>query len=454
MVWPWSSPACGISGTDSPGRAPNLIRREGVRHGFTPIDPASTPLNRPDLATDTDLCVKCGLCLPHCPTYAKTLDENESPRGRLALIQGVARNELKATPELVRHVDRCLLCRSCEAVCPAYVPYSRIVDGFRQETGKIGKGLAARLKTSVLRKALTGPLVSRLVETPAAISIRNFALESGIPGLLGLGETAAGLPKATPSAQWTGLFQATGGMEAGRATLFLGCTAKLLDAATVDSAIRVMNRLGITVRVPENQTCCGALHWHSGEREQATERMEQNLAAFEPEEGEAIVGFASGCGAMLRDYADILRSPEAKRFSGRIRDISQFLAEFSWPAGIEIRPLPAVVALHSPCSLRNVLRADSPVQGLLQRIPDLQIKSLPTQAACCGAAGSYMLEQPSMAGLLREEVLEQALAANPAYLATSNPGCAMHLRAGLKLRGRQDIEVLHPITLLARQIAD
>lgn len=409
-------------------------------------------MNRPDLAADTDLCVKCGLCLPHCPTYAGTLDENESPRGRLALIQAVARNELKATPELVRHVDNCLLCRSCEAVCPAYVPYSRIVDGFRQETGNIGKRFGARLKTAALRKALTGPLVSRLVEAPAAVAIRNFVLDRKIPGLLGMGEMAGGLPKAAPAEEWIGRHPARDGAEAGRADLFLGCTAKLLDAETVDAAIRLMNRLGITVRVPENQTCCGALHWHGGERAAATERMQQNLAAFGSEEGEAIVGFASGCGAMLRDYGEALHSAEAERFSGRIRDIGRFLAELSWPEGLELRPLPAVAVLHSPCTLRNVLRADGYPAALLRRIPELKLVTLPTQASCCGAAGSYMLEHPEMAGALRDQVLDRVLAADPAYLATSNPGCAMHLRAGLKRRGREDIEVLHPVALLARQL--
>ena len=80
--------------------------------------------------SDTDLCVKCGLCLPHCPTYGKTLDENESPRGRLSLIQAWAEGRLEATPKLLGHVDNCLLCRSCESACPANVPYGRLVDDF------------------------------------------------------------------------------------------------------------------------------------------------------------------------------------------------------------------------------------------------------------------------------------------------------------------------------------
>jgi glycolate oxidase iron-sulfur subunit len=409
-------------------------------------------LNRPDLVTDTDLCVKCGLCLPHCPTYAKTQDENESPRGRLSLIQGWAQGTLAATPELTRHVDNCLLCRSCESVCPAYVPYGRIVDRFRQETAGTGKPLSARLKTAALRQGLTGSLTAslakRLMAGKAAGSIRKLA---GSMGVFGLDDLALGLPDASSSREWTGFYPARGEREIARASLFLGCTVGLLDAETAASAIRLMNRLGVAVRVPEGQTCCGALHWHAGETAGAFERMEINLKAFGAD-GEPIVGFASGCGAMLRDYGETRPSDETERFSKRFRDIGQFLAELPWPDDLELKPLSATVSLHSPCSLRNVLKADHQTAVLLRRIPGLNVVPLPAQIRCCGAAGSYMLEHPEMAGELRDDVLDRVLAASPKFLATSNPGCAMHLRAGLKQRGRGDIEVLHPVSLLVRQL--
>jgi glycolate oxidase iron-sulfur subunit len=409
-------------------------------------------LNRPDLATDTDLCVKCGLCLPHCPTYIKTQDENESPRGRLALIQGWARGALQATPELTRHVDNCLLCRSCESVCPAYVPYGNIVDRFRNATGGTGKPLSARLKSAAVREVLTGsrlaPLAQNLLAGKAAAPLKKLA------GSVGLGELAAGLPEASPTRNWTGVHPARDGQEIGQATLFLGCTATLLDAETVNSALRLMNRLGIGVRVPENQTCCGALHQHAGQGAAASGRIAQNLAAFAGAEGEAVVSFASGCGAMLREYGTTEPSDEAERFSKRVRDIGQFLAETPWPQDLKLQPLRATVCVHSPCSLKNVLRADHHAAALLRRIPELNVVALPAQIKCCGAAGSYQLEHPDMAGALRDDALDQVLAAAPDFLVTSNPGCAMHLRAGLKQRGRGNIEVAHPVVLLARRLAE
>lgn len=404
-------------------------------------------MNPSDLATATDLCVKCGLCLPHCPTYAKTRDENESPRGRLSLIQGWASGTLEATPQLARHVDNCLLCRACEAACPAYVPYARIVDEFRQATGPLGKALPARIKSTAMRNALAGPRISRWVRAASATAAGGLIRSGVAAGVVGLGNIADGLPDAVSARDWTG-FHPAEGKEIARAALFLGCTESLLDGETVAAAIRVMNRLGVSVRVPEAQGCCGAMHWHAGDRAGATELASRNVAAF-GDAGETIVSFASGCGAMLSDYGGAFPAAGGEAISRRVRDIGQFLMELPWPDDLRLKPLAAKVCLHSPCSLKNVLRADRYAAQLLARIPELQVVALPAQTRCCGAAGSYMIEHPDMAAALREDVLDQVLATAPDFLATSNPGCALHLRGGLKRRGAGRIQVRHPVTLLA-----
>lgn len=415
-----------------------------------PYTLSPTAVNRPDLATDTDLCVKCGLCLPHCPTYLHTQNENESPRGRLSLIQGWARGELQATPELTGHVDTCLLCRACEAVCPAYVPYGQIVDRFRAAVGNANKSGAARLKSGLVRQALSGnSLVGRagmLMAGPGAASARRLLQLTGIPKAMGLDGLLAGLPGNADAQAWFGKHAATD--TRAWVDLFLGCTAQLVDSETVAATLKVLNRIGVGVQVPEAQTCCGALHAHGGDHAAAAELAHRNQAAFAGTQ--PIVGFASGCEAMLRDYGAGEASPEARAFAGRVKDIGQFLAETSWPDDLKLRALSGTVCVHSPCTLKNVLKADGHAAALLRRIPDLKVVTLPAQTRCCGAAGSYALEHPEMANTLRDEVLEQVLAANPRWLVTSNPGCAMHLRAGLARRGRGDIEVLHPVVLLAR----
>jgi len=406
------------------------------------------------LAAQTDICVKCGLCLPHCPTYLKTQDENESPRGRLSLIQGWARDELQATPKLNAHVDNCLLCRACESVCPAYVPYGQIVDRFRSATHSQDRegSLGQRLKKSMMRHTLNGetfaPLINRLMGGAAAGAVK------GLASLTGAGEMAAGLPSTLAGPlPAPGTYPPSSMKERARASLFLGCTAELLDRETVASAIVVMNRLGIRVDIPVGQTCCGALDQHAGNTTSAIDHIQKNLAAFEgASEGQAIISFASGCAAMLSEYDKIDHLPRTEAFSRHVRDISQFLTEQIWPDELALKPMATTVCLHSPCSIKNVLHAERHPASLLERIPGLKVIPLPAQIRCCGAAGSYMVDHPEMAARLRDDQLDQIAESHPSILLTSNPGCAMHIRAGLKQRGLSDIEVIHPVTLLARQL--
>jgi glycolate oxidase iron-sulfur subunit len=390
--------------------------------------------------SDVELCVKCGLCLPFCPTYGKTQDESESPRGRLSLIQAWAGGQLEATPKLLGHVDNCLLCRACESACPANVPYGRLVDDFRAATaGQQTKPLSARLKSAVVGQALQSPALQRW-SGPA----RGFLSTLGLTQLAGFGELEAGIPAAFEHAPWQGEHPAEGA-ETAHVALFLGCTAELADAETVTAAIRLLTRLGVRVSVPAAQNCCGAMALHGGDGHQAERMRQGNLNAFDANIVDAIVTLASGCGAVLKEY------PDAPGFAKKIKDISRFLGEHQWPENVRLEPLPVNVLLHSPCSLKNVMKSDQPVAALLRRIPGLVPQTLPKTIQCCGAAGTYMLDHPDMARALREDILDLAAAKPPAFLLTSNVGCAMHLRAGLKQRGLGDIQTLHPVTLLERQ---
>jgi len=399
------------------------------------LDPKHT------LFSATDLCVKCGLCLPHCPTYGKTLDESESPRGRLSLIQAWAGGWLQATPKLLGHVDNCLLCRSCEAACPAKVPYGRIVDEFRSATAHLqAKPFAAQVKSKAVAYALRSPRLQRL-----SAPLRGVLSRSGLLDVVGLGESAAGLPEPFSHAPWQG-FHPAQGRETARVALFLGCTAELADAETVTAAIRLLTRLGVGVSVPENQGCCGAMDLHAGRQAEAAKMQSRNLAVFADPAFAAVLSVASGCGAVLQEY------PDAPAFTAKLQDICRFLATHAWPQTAQLAPLPAKALLHSPCSLRNVLKSERHALDLLRRIPGLAVATLPKTVNCCGAAGTYMLDHPDMAQALREDVLAIAAADSPDYLLTSNVGCAMHLRAGLQRRGLAGVRTLHPAVLLERQL--
>jgi glycolate oxidase iron-sulfur subunit len=266
------------------------------------------------------------------------------------------------------------------------------------------------------------------------------------------------LPTIPEIATWQSYFPPNSDTEhRGDVALFTGCIANVFDREALDASRRLLNKLGYGVHVPPTQGCCGAMAQHSGHPDEAAQLAEKNISAFTELDIEAVVHTASGCTAQLREYpllpglAD--RHTEAAIFlAEKIKDISQFLSEITWPTDMQPAPLEKTISLHTPCSLNNVLHQAEAPRNLLQRIPKLEIAPLPQTTRCCGGAGQYMLEQPEFAQQLRDKILDSInIQQKVDILVTSNLGCALHLTAGLRERG-QEIRVTHPVVLLAHQL--
>jgi glycolate oxidase iron-sulfur subunit len=236
--------------------------------------------------------------------------------------------------------------------------------------------------------------------------------------------------------------------------LFSGCLAQQIEPQVSMAAIRVLRRLGYRVLVPGDQVCCGAMHLHNGDRDLARRLAERNLRAFAGGGDDApLLTSASGCGAHLQEYSRLLGSGEGSALAARVSDIAQFLASGGWPAEIQLLPLPTRVAVHDPCSLANAMGQADGVYRLLGRIPGLRLEPLAGNPACCGAAGTYLIQQPAISAALGADKSEALRQAAPDMVVTSNPGCALQLRAGLRDAGLE-LEVLHPIELVARQLPE
>lgn len=398
-----------------------------------------------ELSEQTDLCVKCGLCLPHCPTYRLSADENESPRGRLSLIQGWARAELEADEKLLAHTRQCVLCRACEAVCPAYVPYGSIMDRFRSLNPLPDNAQTQDQKTrmTLVQQTLDGPFKRLLQGASRSGSLRKAA------DLLGYGDLTQGLPEPNNDTLPAAGLHPAKGPSLGKVQLFMGCTVEMLDLATARSAVTLLTAMGYEVEIPRTQTCCGALDLHAGRHAAALSKSEQNQTAFGAEETTPVVSFASGCASTFRDLSP---SANPSSLGARMEDISAFIARAPGRERLQFRALETTVCLHSPCTLKHVLKADRFAGELLRTCLEAPITALPKSSGCCGAAGSYMIEHPETSRALQREVVDAIVASGATLLVTSNPGCASHLRSGVRERGLNDMEVLHPITLLARQL--
>lgn len=408
---------------------------------------------------DADLCVKCGLCLPHCPTYLDQQHEGDSPRGRIALMQGLVTGTIAPSPALEQHLDGCLSCRACEPVCPAKVPYGKLLDAGRSVLAQLRpeRTRRERLIAFILTRHPPRTLLKcllwlyqhsgtqKLIRRLAVLGKGHWArLESLLPALDSLSYPQTWkAPAAGP------VRHRLRSHDHGRKVLlFTGCTGEWFDQQTLRDTQRVLERLNFSVEIPVAQTCCGALYQHAGERRQAAGFAARNIAAFA---GEApVLCSASGCGASLLDYPVTLPGEPSRSFSARVSDISGFLLRH-WPEDLELAPLKQRIAIHTPCTLKNVIGDANAVIRLLSKIPQLEITELDAAQHCCGAAGTGFITHAGMADRLLQRKLDAVTAQAPDLIVSANIGCSLHLAAGLERQGIR-VPVVHPVTLLAHQL--
>jgi glycolate oxidase iron-sulfur subunit len=382
-----------------------------------------------------DRCVLCGLCLPHCPTYRLTQDENESPRGRINLMRALATHALPLDGSVAGHLSRCLDCRACERVCPSGVTYGQLIAAGRVLClPQTRPGFIARFLLWLVQRRTALNAVTKVVHGLTRTGLlRLFAIvlqRSRLGGIL------ASIPRIQRAEQ----LPASSAPTQRRVVLFRGCLTPMLDADTLRSAETVLRHFGVEMIVPENQTCCGGMHRDAGDTATADRLHAINRRALAIEGVEAIVAIASGCGARL-----------AQELGLPVLDIHDYLAGLPLPDMLELAPLSQRVAVQDPCSLRNTLRAEQSVYALLRRIPGLTVEPLAENQFCCGGAGLYQLREPAMAEKLRAPKLDALQQSAPDMLVSANLGCALHVTTGLRERNLA-IPVMHPLVLFARQL--
>lgn len=379
-------------------------------------------------------CVHCGFCLATCPTYQILGDERDSPRGRIYLMKQVLEG-VEPTQATQEHLDRCLTCRNCETTCPSGVEYGALVDiGRNLVDQKVQRPLSQRLTRTLLRHTLNSSLFGPAMKL----------------GRLMRPVLPQALKNKIPQARAVGVLPASGARHPRQVLMLAGCVQPAM-MPTIDAAtIRVLDALGIGTQVVPGAGCCGAINFHLDAQEAALAQMRVNIDAWLPliDSGqvEAIIMNASGCGAMVKEYAHHLRyDPDyvtkALRLVDKVRDVAEIVAPHALELKALMKTAPAPVAFHPPCTLQHW----QGLRGVSERmLVDLGFTLNPFVEShlCCGSAGTYSVTQPELSKSLRDRKLDAIQAAKPDCIVSSNIGCITHLQSGTATPVRHWIEVV------------
>ena len=403
----------------------------------------------PDL-DDIRTCVHCGICLPQCPTYRVLGEEMDSPRGRLYLMRAAAEGRVAVSDSFMRHMDLCLGCRACESACPSGVPFGRLLEATRAQ---IVHHRPARGFAGLVHRIFPDPGRLRLLFAPLRLYqrsglqrlVRALGVLRMTPRLAAMDALLPAIPRAIPLPELT----PAQGTRRGRAGVLMGCVQRHLYPHVNRDTIDLLSLAGWDVVVPREQGCCGALDLHGGRLDEFRARATE-LSAIFGADLDVVVTNAAGCGSAMKEYGHWLSdSGPARALASRARDVSELLAGAELPLG----RLDLTVAYHDACHLAHGQRIRREPRELLRRIPGLTLVELADSDLCCGSAGVYNVLEPAVADQLLDRKVATILATGARVVAAANPGCLLQIGRGLRARNA-DVEVVHPIELLARAVKE
>ena len=409
-------------------------------------------------------CMHCGLCLATCPTYDITKMERSSPRGRIRMIRSVARGEMQMSELFADEMNFCLDCQACETACPAGVKYGRMVETARVVVDKVGYGgkFGIALKRFALRKIVASrnglKFISRLLWLYQKIGLQKFIRLTEILKFFSknLAEIETLSPVIADKFSDTQIkeIELPVGEVKYKTAFHFGCLMNTMFADINLDTIDVLKDCGCKVITPKEQVCCGSLMGHNGDMEFALKLARKNIDAFNKHDYDFLISNSAGCGAFMKDYAHLLEedseyAEKAKRFSSKVKDIMEFLAEQ--------KPLPNLnpelklgsVTYHDACHLIHAQKVSTQPREVIKSLPGVNYTELEEASWCCGSAGIYNVVRYDDAVKQLERKMNNIKNIKAKIVLTGNPGCMGQIKHGTK-KFNVDVEVLHPVTLIKR----
>ncbi|MFS0861866.1 (Fe-S)-binding protein [Fredinandcohnia sp. 179-A 10B2 NHS] len=413
-------------------------------------------------------CMRCGFCLPTCPTYIESgFQESHSPRGRIALMKAVVDGLIEPDEDFEKSLNMCLGCRACEPVCPSGVNYGHLLEEARDIVNQNKKH---SLQARVVRKTVFSglfPYQNRMRTLTGVLGVyqrsgmQKIVQKSGMMKLFP--DSLATMERVLPSVPTVKEMKNRPehlkpiGVQKKKVAFFSGCLMDTMFMKTNDATMKLLQLAGCEIVIPKEQACCGALHGHSGEKNQARELAKRNITAFEEIDADYIITNAGGCGAFLIDYDHLLKddpawSERAKSFAKKLKDISGVLVELEFHKK-ELSLPKQVITYQDSCHLRNVMKTAAEPRTLLQAIKGATYHEMKNADSCCGSAGIYNIVESEMSMKILDSKMINVKETEAKTIVTANPGCLLQMKLGIEREGLSDkMRAVHIVDLLLEAI--
>jgi glycolate oxidase iron-sulfur subunit len=404
-------------------------------------------------------CIKCGLCIAHCPVYKEVLVEEATPRGKVQLSRYLSEGGLDLSEDVKdAFFSTCLLCGSCVANCPSGVHGDHLFSGVRwravQRYGIDWKKkmmfqlLASKWKMSTsawfgrwARKMFGGPWIESKLNA-GALNVERIPAFNEKP----FSETVPEVVKPESETR-------------GRVLYFHGCATNYLYGDIGQAVVDVLKKMGVEVIIPKDQSCCGLPIFMSGDRETSLQCIRDTLKIFAREDVDAVIVDCATCGAALKnEYAHLLKDlrelgeqvtdgeiQAAELLSAKMQDVTVFIdAHKEWLPKLNGNGKKIRVTYHDPCHLVKGQKISAQPRNLLKAIPGVEYVELPGASDCCGGGGSFQVEHAEISRKITKRKVDSIRETGAQVLTTCCPGCNLTISNHLD----PAIRVLHPVQLL------
>jgi glycolate oxidase iron-sulfur subunit len=405
-----------------------------------------------------DRCNKCGLCIPACPVYQQVQMEGASPRGKVQLVKNFLEGDVELSKRFKEIILTCLLCENCVVNCPSGVRHDHVFTDLRTE---LVKKHGMNWKKQLVYRLLTNEKLLHSSQIFAKLG-RNWLVETFAKSMR-LGNIPAGrLPKVNPKPfrdRFDGTILPQGKPE-GRVYYFTGCFTNYFAEDVGQAVVNILKKLHLEIDIPSRQDCCGIAPILSGDADIPLGNVEKNIAAMSKDDIGVVLVDCATCGAAFKkEYPALLKrkgmdTTGAEVLKKKTVDILEYVAD-----RIQLLPFrkngsreKIRVTYHDPCHLVRAQGVSQAPRKILKALPGVEYVEMREANICCGGGGAFQFDYPDVSRGITENKLKNIRETGASILVTGCPGCRVTI--GGNMNDRDRIEVLHPLQLVDRLLAD